>query len=66
MVNGIYMNPSGDKASPLWLALSSGISKIEINSPLMLFGEKSGLNGQVMDVIRFNNQIYVCYFSGFI
>ena len=63
-VNALYMNPSGDKASPLWLALSSGISKIEINSPLMLFGEKSGLNGQVIDVVRYNSQIYVCTFQG--
>jgi serine phosphatase RsbU (regulator of sigma subunit) len=58
-VYSVYMNPSGDKASPLWLALNSGISKIEINSPLTLFDEKSGLNGQVFDVVRFNNHIYV-------
>jgi serine phosphatase RsbU (regulator of sigma subunit)/ligand-binding sensor domain-containing protein len=63
-VNSIYMNPSGDKASPLWLALNSGISKIEISSPLMLFGEKSGLNGQVLDVVRFNNKLYVCTSQG--
>ena len=29
-IYGIYMNPSGDKASPLWLALNSGFQKLRL------------------------------------
>jgi serine phosphatase RsbU (regulator of sigma subunit) len=60
----LYMNPSGDKASPLWLALNSGVSKIEINSPFASFGEKTGLHGQVLDIMRFNRQLYIATTGG--
>ncbi len=64
IIYAVYMNPAAGKSSPLWLALNSGISKIEINSPFGIFNEKLGLKGQALDIIRFNNQIYVSTFQG--
>ena len=64
IIYALYINPAAGKSAPLWLALSSGIAKIEINSPFTLFNEKSGLKGQILDITRFNNQIYVCTMQG--
>ncbi len=50
---------SDDLQSPLWMALNSGIGKIEINSPFKKFTEKQGLLGSVNDIHRFNTKLFV-------
>ncbi len=50
--------------NPLWLALSLGISKVEIQSALRRFGEESGINGSINDVVRFNNTLYIATSNG--
>lgn len=59
-----YVNPDLPDQSPLWFALNYGISKAEINSPIRMFGERSGLNGTINDLIRFNGKLYVATSSG--
>ncbi|GAB4286347.1 MAG: hypothetical protein Kow0068_11930 [Marinilabiliales bacterium] len=49
---------------PLWLALDKGIAKIYYNSPIRYFSESSGLKGGVIDIIRFNNILYVATVYG--
>ncbi|MCK4662081.1 MAG: SpoIIE family protein phosphatase [Bacteroidales bacterium] len=48
-----------DKNKNLWLALSDGISKVEVNSPISIFNDKNGLNGTIESITRFNNKLYI-------
>ncbi len=59
-----YADPAHQGQAPLWLALNVGISKAEINSPIRLFDEKSGLNGTINDITRFQGKLYVATSSG--
>lgn len=47
-----------DQHQNLWLGLSNGISRVDINSPLSLFGENGGLNGAVNAVTRHQDKIF--------
>lgn len=53
-----------DMNGNFWLALSNGISRIEINSPITSFTDINGLPGAVQSVTRFNNTIYVATLRG--
>ncbi|KPK84586.1 MAG: hypothetical protein AMS27_09455, partial [Bacteroides sp. SM23_62_1] len=53
-----------DSNGNLWLALSNGISRVEINSPITFFTDHNGLLGTVQSVTRFNNTIYVATLRG--
>ncbi|MCK4466633.1 MAG: hypothetical protein KAU83_13055, partial [Bacteroidales bacterium] len=59
-----YANPENPGQVPLWFALNIGISKAEINSPIRLFDEKSGLNGTINDITEFQGKLYVATSSG--
>ena len=48
-----------DSHGSLWVALRNGISKIDINSPLVYFQKDLGLNGTIEKVIRSNGFLYV-------
>jgi signal transduction histidine kinase/ligand-binding sensor domain-containing protein len=48
----------------LWTALNNGISLIEIPSRFTFFDDKSGLEGEVNQTIRFNNTLYVATYQG--
>ncbi|RLD57566.1 MAG: hypothetical protein DRJ01_13725, partial [Bacteroidetes bacterium] len=45
--------------TPLWLALNTGISTLQLNSPIRLFSEESGLKGSINDIIRYKGVLYV-------
>jgi len=53
-----------DMNGNLWLALSNGISRIEIGSPITSFTDQNGLPGTVESITRFNNMIYVATLRG--
>lgn len=48
----------------LWVALNNGISLIEIPSPFTYFDKKSGLEGGINYIIRFENTLYVATYNG--
>jgi len=48
-----------DGSGNLWLATSNGISRINIHSPVTIFSDKNGLNGHVLDIVRFHGSLYV-------
>lgn len=48
-----------DSEQNLWAGLDNGIDRIEINSPLYFYFDKSGLFGTVYSSIIFNNKIYL-------
>jgi len=48
-----------DKEQNLWAGLDNGIDRIEINSPLYFYFDKTGHFGTVYSSIIFNNKIYL-------
>jgi two-component sensor histidine kinase len=48
-----------DQSGALWVCLNSGLSRIDILSPLRWFDERMGLEGMVMTMDYFNNTLYV-------
>jgi len=59
-VSNLYLSKSGN----LWATLYNGISMIEANSPISIYNEKNGLNGDVIDIDNFNNKIYIATTEG--
>ena len=57
-----YLYP--DKQDGLWIGMHLGISRAETNSPLTYFGEKEGLEGSVMDIVRHNGLLYAATSMG--
>jgi serine phosphatase RsbU (regulator of sigma subunit) len=55
IVQAQYLDASGH----IWLALSSGISRVEAQTPLTQFSDNEGLMGTVQSITRYNNKIYV-------
>jgi serine phosphatase RsbU (regulator of sigma subunit)/ligand-binding sensor domain-containing protein len=47
-----------DRDQNLWLALNNGISTVEYSSPLAFYAEKSGIEGSVNSIIRYNGSLY--------
>jgi serine phosphatase RsbU (regulator of sigma subunit) len=60
-VSEVFQN--GD--APLWATLyDGGIAKVELNSAIGKFGHESGLSEIIVDIVRFNNTIYLATFNG--
>ncbi|HIO73054.1 MAG TPA: hypothetical protein EYN38_08140 [Flavobacteriales bacterium] len=55
-----YMDDQG----MMWLALANGISKVEINSPMTIFNDESGLAGVIQDITRTDDIVYVATLLG--
>src|ERR1035437_6460281 len=55
-----YLDASGN----MWLALSNGIARVAINSPITYFSDKNGPGGTVQAIVRHNNTIYVTTAQG--
>lgn len=62
--NEVILSQYLDKDNNLWLGLSEGITKIEINSPLTKFDEQLGIEGTIRAITRFNNKIYLATEKG--
>ena len=60
----IIYNQYIDDRNNLWLALSHGISRVEIKSPLTIYDDRSGLTGSIQSINRFNNTLYVATLAG--
>lgn len=48
----------------LWLATDNGIVRISLYSPVYLFSERSGLQGNVNSIARYNGTLYVSTTQG--
>ncbi len=48
-----------DQEGGLWLALSNGLSRLEISSSFSLFDERSGLHGVIWSIIRHQGKVFV-------
>jgi len=54
-VKQIYL----DRNNNIWSALNNGIARIDYSSPLSIYSEESGLNGNINTVINHNGLVYV-------
>ncbi|WP_225585334.1 histidine kinase [Flavobacterium sp. MDT1-60] len=50
LTNNSILNLTLDKEDDLWLGLDNGISHIEVNSPISIFNDNSGILGSVYSV----------------
>ena len=48
-----------DKKGTLWLGLDNGISRVETASSLTKFALQSGINTGVLNILRFDSNLYV-------
>jgi len=60
VIQGQYL----DRHNNLWLTLGSGISRVEVQSPVTSFQNAQGLDGIIQSVTRFNNRIYAASNTG--
>ncbi|WP_420456234.1 ATP-binding protein [Rubrivirga sp.] len=47
-----------DLQGGLWLALSEGVARVDVGSPLTTFDSRLGLDGVVYDVVRHDGRLY--------
>jgi len=60
-VSEVFQN--GD--APLWATLyDGGIAKVELNSAIGKFSQECGISEIIIDIVRFNNTIYLATFNG--
>lgn len=57
--NNTVLSLYTDGSQNLWAGLDNGIDRIELNSPLSFFFDKTGAFGTVYSSIIFNNKIYL-------
>lgn len=62
--NAVY-NLTEDYQGALWVTMSVGISRVELQSPMSWFDERNGLAGAVNDIIRYENNLYAATMLGF-
>ncbi len=48
-----------DRQGGLWLAMNSGLARVEVPSPFSLFDRKLGIRTAISSIIRFGNRLYV-------
>lgn len=62
--NAVY-NLMEDHQGALWVMMSVGISRVELQTPMTWFDERNGITGAINDIIRYNNTIYSGTMLGF-
>jgi signal transduction histidine kinase/ligand-binding sensor domain-containing protein len=53
-----------DRDGGVWLALNSGLARVEVNTPISVFGEAAGLTGIVAGIKRHQGEIHVTTSTG--
>ncbi len=48
----------------LWLGYGNGIGKVNISHPFRYWNETTGINGTIMDLIGFDNKLYIASSTG--
>jgi signal transduction histidine kinase len=54
-INDLFL----DKFNNLWAGLENGICQVEIRTPFLVYNEKSGLRGSIINSIKHQNKLYV-------
>lgn len=48
-----------DRQNNLWFALSNGLSRVEINSPIMMFDKRSNVKGTIESITRVDGKLFI-------
>ncbi len=59
-INAVHL----DHQQGLWLATDNGMVRVSLYSPVYLFSDRSGLQGNVNSIVRHNNILYVSTTQG--
>jgi len=59
-----YMNAKTQRDEPIWIAHWRGVSKVETNSPLRFFSERSGFKGLINDLAYFGDKLFISTMEG--
>lgn len=57
--NEIIRNLYEDQGGSIWFALNTGVSRMDLSSPLRFYTSEMGLDGTTFAIQRFNNILYV-------
>lgn len=63
-INCLYSRQPEDGTGPLWIVHDRGISKLEINTPITVFTENAGFEGEINDIIFFSNRLFLATTNG--
>lgn len=63
-ITDAFAGKKPDFFSSLWITSDNGISKAEINSPFRKMDTEFGLSGEINDVIKFKDVLYVAASTG--
>ncbi len=53
-----------DYEGNLWLGTNNGLSKVEINAPILSYAKNAGLKSGIEDLVRFNGSIFLAAQDG--
>ncbi len=59
-VNNLYL----DNAGNLWILHDKGISRVELNIPVLEYSRYAGISGKINEIIKYNNSIYLATSNG--
>lgn len=62
--NKLIWNVFFDKESTLWLATNNGISKTDVESPIVFWDNNAGIASPVENIISFNDTLFFAGFGG--
>jgi len=62
--NDVVINMYTDRQNGIWLTHDVGLSRAEYPAPLSYFGEKSGIQGIVLSILRHEGILYVATTTG--
>jgi len=60
----VYSNDQLKGTGPLWLTNLIGVSKLETYNPFRQFTEASGFEGFILDIVNFNEKLFISTYSG--
>lgn len=60
----VIYNLFTDSRKGLWAAMDDGLARVEILSPFSVFDQRNNFEGNVLDIIRHNDTLYVGSTSG--
>ena len=66
LLDNFILRQELDNQGALWLALTKGISRVELLSPFTIFDERLGVKSFVNRIMRYQGEIFVASHEGFL
>ena len=59
LLDNIVLSLYADKGNGLWLGMQSGLSRVEIPSPITYYGKAKGVTSNINTIIRHKGNVYI-------